>query len=70
MYRLNSIRSLTAHLETAGFTAVEFRCFDAADRYRWYLPRALSWFPSTYTQVAYQLDAAGVMGHLSFRAVK
>ncbi|RYJ03479.1 MAG: hypothetical protein EON52_17790 [Actinomycetales bacterium] len=51
-----------------GFTDVEFRVYDAPDRYAWYLPRALARAPAAYSAVAYRLGWPGLMGHLSFRA--
>lgn len=69
-YRINSIRRITRHLDAEGFSSVEFRCFDATERYQWYLPRGLGWFPPRYARLAYRLGAANLMGHISFRAVK
>ena len=67
-YRLNSIRKVSRRLEQAGFRAVEFRCYDAPDRYRWYLPSVLHWFPDVYSKAAYVVRRPSLMGHLSFRA--
>lgn len=69
-YRLNSIGSVERHLDAAGFRSVEFRCYDEPERYRWYTPRPFRWFPPAYTKVAYGIGAPGLMGHLSFRAVR
>ena len=68
-YRLNSMRTLSRHLDVAGFTAVEFRCFDAPERYAWYLPRPLKGFAPLYTKAAYRIGKPALMGHISFRAV-
>lgn len=69
-YRLNSIRTISRHLEAAGFRSVEFRCFEATERYQWYLPGALRWFPPAYSRLAYRIGSPNMMGHLSLRAVK
>jgi 2-polyprenyl-6-hydroxyphenyl methylase/3-demethylubiquinone-9 3-methyltransferase len=69
-YRLNSIRTISRQLDNAGFRAVDFRCYDATDRYRWYMPSGLKWFPAVYTRVAYAVGSPSLMGHLSFRAVR
>ena len=69
-YRMNSIGALSRGLDRAGFTAVEFRCYDHTDRYAWYLPKSLAGLPSLYTRAVYALDAPNLMGHLSFRAVR
>jgi SAM-dependent methyltransferase len=67
-YRLNSIRALRRACEHAGFEELEVRCYDATERYRWYLPRGLGWFAPAYTRFAYAVGSPGLMGHLSFRA--
>lgn len=69
-YRLNSVRTISRHLEAAGFSAVEFRCFEATARYAWYLPPALRWFAGAYSRAAYAIGAPQMMGHLSFCAVR
>ena len=69
-YRLNSLRTLQRHLDAAGFSSVEFRCYDATDRYQWYLPAGLRWFAPAYTHLAYRVGAPALMGHISFRAVR
>jgi hypothetical protein len=43
------------------------RCYDATDRYQWYLPSGLQWFPPAYTRFAYAVGRPGLMGHLTFR---
>lgn len=69
-YRLNSVRTVSRHLERAGFDSVDFRCYDDTGRYEWYLPRAVRWFPPAYTRAAYAIGSPALMGHLTFRAVK
>ena len=68
VYRCNSVRAIRRHCESAGFSALDFRCYDATDRYQWYLPDRLRWFPPAYTRAAYALGRPQLMGHLSFRA--
>jgi SAM-dependent methyltransferase len=68
VYRLNSVPVISRHCADAGFTSIDFRCYDATERYQWYLPRPLRWFPPAYSRVAYAVGSAGLMGHLSFRA--
>jgi 2-polyprenyl-3-methyl-5-hydroxy-6-metoxy-1,4-benzoquinol methylase len=69
-YRLNSIRTVSGHLRAAGFRAVEFRCYDDARRYQWYLPAGARWLAPAYSRLAYAVGSPELMGHLSFRAVK
>ena len=69
-YRLNSIRTVTRHYGAAGFRSAEFRCYDATERYAWYLPDSLRWFPRAYTRVAYAVGSPTLMGHLAFRLVR
>ncbi len=69
-YRLNSVRSVSRYFEGAGFDSVEFRCYDAAERYQWYLPPGLRWFSTAYNRMAYAVGSPSLMGHLAFRAVK
>jgi SAM-dependent methyltransferase len=68
-YRLNSIGRLSRGLARAGFSDVDFRCYDQPDRYAWYLPRALAGLAPAYSRAVYALRAPRLMGHLSFRAV-
>jgi SAM-dependent methyltransferase len=68
-YRLNSMRVLTRSLGRTGFVDVEFRCFDAPDRYAWYLPKPLKGFAPMYTKAAYRIGRPELMGHISFHAV-
>jgi SAM-dependent methyltransferase len=70
VYRFNSRSVARRHCAAAGFDSVTFRCYDAADRYAWYLPASLRWFPALYSRAAYAVGAAELMGHLSFRATK
>ncbi len=67
-YRLNTIDTITRHLQGAGFRSVQFRCYDATNRYRWYLPGGLKWFSPAYTRLAYTVGDPRWMGHLAFRA--
>jgi len=67
-YRMNSLRTLRRTCAAAGFERLEVRCYDATDRYQWYLPRGLGWFAPAYTRFAYAMGRPGLMGHLSFRA--
>jgi SAM-dependent methyltransferase len=68
-YRLNSLHTLRRTCADAGFDRLEVRCYDATDRYQWYLPRGLGWFAPAYTRLAYAVGRPGLMGHLSFRAI-
>jgi SAM-dependent methyltransferase len=67
-YRLNSQRSVLRACRDAGFESVEFRCYDAASRYAWYLPAPWDRLPPHYSRLAYRLGRPGLMGHLTFRA--
>ena len=67
-YRLNSLPTLRRTCAAAGFERLEVRCYDATDRYRWYLPRGARWFAPAYTRFAYAAGRPGLMGHLTFRA--
>ena len=69
-YRLNSVPVLRRQCERSGFASLEVRCYDATERYQWYLPSSLHWFPPLYTRLAYALDRPELMGHLTFRAIK
>jgi SAM-dependent methyltransferase len=68
-YHTNSIRSATRFLDHAGFTSVDFRCFEATSRYAWYLPAPIKPAAAAYTTAVYRLRRPGLMGHMSFRAV-
>lgn len=67
-YRLNSRRVVDRVCATAGFDPVEYRLYDAPQRYAWYLPRGVDRLPAVYAAVAYRLGWPGLMGHLTFRA--
>jgi SAM-dependent methyltransferase len=67
-YRLNSVRALRRVCADAGFSRLEVRCYDATERYRWYLPGGLQWFAPAWTTFAYAVGRPGLMGHLTFRA--
>lgn len=67
-YRCNSRRTVTRVCRAAGFDLVELRMYDAAERYAWYLPPALSRLPTLYSALAYRVGWPELMGHLSFRA--
>ena len=69
-YRLNCIPALTRHFGAAGFRSAEVRCYDATERYAWYLPERLRWFPEVYTRIAYGIGSPTLMGHLAFRLVR
>ena len=70
VYRFNSRSTVLRECGAAGFDRVDFRYFDAPDRYAWYLPRQLQWFPPAYTRAAYRIGSPQLMGHLAFRATK
>jgi SAM-dependent methyltransferase len=67
-YRLNSRRAVERACRSTGFATVDFRVYDAPDRYAWYLPAPLDRFPPLYTSVVERCRLAGLMGHLTFRA--
>ncbi len=69
-YRLNSRRAVARACDGTAFDNLEFRCYDAADRYAWYLPAPLDRLPPVYSRLAYRLGWPALMGHLSFRAQK
>ena len=69
-YRINSIRRITRHLEAAGFSSVEFRCYEKTAMYEWYLPRGARWFAGAYTKAAYGVGVPHLMGHITFRAIR
>jgi SAM-dependent methyltransferase len=68
-YRINSIRSITRHLERAGFSDVEFRMWDLPRVYEPYLPDRLTGFATAWSHAAYQVGWPNLMGHLAFKAV-
>jgi 2-polyprenyl-3-methyl-5-hydroxy-6-metoxy-1,4-benzoquinol methylase len=67
-YRLNTIRSLTAHLEHGGFDSVEFRSWDLPGMYEPYLPAAVRGLAAHWNRMAYRVGSPFLMGHLTFRA--
>ncbi|MDQ4054850.1 MAG: methyltransferase domain-containing protein [Actinomycetota bacterium] len=67
-YRFNSRRTVERVCTTVGFETVEYRVYDAPDRYAWYLPRPVNRLPAMYSSVAYRVGWPSLMGHLSFRA--
>lgn len=69
-YRLNTMRRLSKELDQAGFASVEYRCFDQTNRFQWYLPNSLRWFPPLYTKAVYAMQMPSLMGHLSLCAIK
>jgi 2-polyprenyl-3-methyl-5-hydroxy-6-metoxy-1,4-benzoquinol methylase len=69
-YRLNSRAAVRRHCVAAGFEHVDFRCYDATERYQWYLPGPLAGLAPAWTRAAYAVGAPALMGHLTFRAVK
>lgn len=64
----NSIPQLTRKPEAAGFTSVEFRCFDATRSYQSYIPQSAHGLSTVYTRGVYAARAPWIMGHLSFCA--
>jgi SAM-dependent methyltransferase len=68
-YRINSIRSISRHLERAGFSEVEFRMWDQPRVYEPYLPDRLSGLATVWSRAAYRLGSPHLMGHLAFKAV-
>jgi SAM-dependent methyltransferase len=68
VYRMNSPGQISRHLRDAGFVSGEFRMFDKAEQYGWYLPRALQPLPRAWSRAAYLVDSPYLMGHLAFRA--
>jgi 2-polyprenyl-3-methyl-5-hydroxy-6-metoxy-1,4-benzoquinol methylase len=67
-YRTNTVRALTRNLDRAGFSRVEFTCFEAPARTGWYLPRGGRWIAPAYARVVYAAHAARAMAFLSFHA--
>ena len=68
-YRINSIRSISRHLEYAGFSGVEFRMWDLPRLYEPYLPDRLTGLATMWSGAAYRLRRPNLMGHLTFKAV-
>lgn len=69
LYRFNSRATVARVCEAAGFADVEFRVYDAPDRYAWYLRGPATRLPSAYSALAYRVGWPELMGHLTFRAV-
>jgi hypothetical protein len=69
-YRLNSRGRVARVCRAAGFDPVEFRVYDAPDRYAWYLPAPLAPATTAWSAAAYRLGVPELMGHLTFRAQK
>jgi SAM-dependent methyltransferase len=69
-YRLNSIRSVTRHLTAVGFTDLEFRMWDLPRMYEPYLPGPTRSIARAWSAAVYRSGRAGLMGHLTVRAVK
>jgi SAM-dependent methyltransferase len=67
-YGMNSVRALRGLCAQAGFERLDVRCYDATDRYQWYLPGGTRWFAPAYTRLVYAVGRPGLMGHLTFRA--
>lgn len=68
-YRINSVRSISRHLERAGFSDVEFRVWDLPSAYEPYLPARLTGLATVWSSAAYGLRRPNLMGHLTFKAV-
>lgn len=68
-YRINSTRSVSRHLERAGFSRVEFRMWDQPRAYEPYLPERLTGLATAWSHTAYRLRSPQLMGHLTFKAV-
>lgn len=67
-YRINTIRSISRHLERAGFTEVQFRMWDLPGAYEPYLPSRLTGVATAWSRTAYRLGRPNLMGHLAFKA--
>lgn len=69
-YRLNSIRTVTRHLQRAGFAGAEFRMWDLPRMYEPYLPGPLHHAAGTWSRLAYRTGRPNLMGHLTFKATR
>jgi len=69
LYRFNCRRTVDQVCREAGFAEVEYRVYDAPERYAWYLPAPVDRLPAAYSSVAYRVGWPALMGHLTFRAV-
>jgi 2-polyprenyl-3-methyl-5-hydroxy-6-metoxy-1,4-benzoquinol methylase len=67
-YRINTVGRMTRHLRAAGFTSVEFRCWDLPGMYEPYLPTAARPFAQVYDRWAYRTGIPYLMGHITFCA--
>ena len=67
-YRMNTVGALTRHLDRAGFSRVEFACFEWPGGTGWYLPRGARWVAPAYQHAVYAVNAPRLMGCLSFHA--
>lgn len=68
-YRINSIRSISRHLERAGFSDVQFRIWDLPRMYEPYLPQRLTGLATVWSHAAYRHPRPNLMGHLTCKAV-
>jgi SAM-dependent methyltransferase len=69
-YRLNSIRTVSRHLERAGFAGVEYRMWDLPRMYEPYLPGPSHHLAGAWNRLAYRTGRPNLMGHLTFRATR
>jgi SAM-dependent methyltransferase len=69
-YKLNSIRTVSRHLQHAGFAGVEFRMWDLPRMYEPYLPGPLRHVAGGWNRLAYRTGRPNLMGHLTFKATR
>lgn len=69
-YRLNTVRTLTRHLERAGFRHANFRMWDLPSLYQPYLPGPAKALAPAWNRAAYRLGRPSLMGHLTVRAYR
>lgn len=69
-YRLNSVRTVSRHLQHAGFAEVEFRMWDLPRMYEPYLPDPVRRAARGWSRLAYRTGRPNLMGHLSLRATR
>ena len=69
-YRLNSIGTVSLHLERAGFAAVEYRMWDLPRMYEPYLPGPSRHLAAAWNRMVYRTGRPNLMGHLTFRAIR
>lgn len=67
-YRFNSPRAVRRHCAGAGFVELELRCYEPVDRFSWYFPHQLRWWPRSYARVLEAVGRPETLGMLSFRA--